>query len=196
LRDVTRARIGAAIGAAALGAGELGCAPSQSFRPASPVGAEPAHEVGLALSNVEARPYVAESTQRIGQGWWTTTLNDRWSLSAVAAFDTSALLGGAALRLSVARSRRVALAAELELGLFYAGVSVPAALRLWPPGSALYCAPRLGNWGPDITLFLPCGVSLAVSRAFSIRAEGQVSWAEFQYYNRRVHWGIAVAHQW
>jgi hypothetical protein len=173
----------------------LACAPSQSFRPASLSGNANDRELGLAFSSVEPRPYVAEPTQRIGQGWWTTQLGERWSLSAVGAFDTSSVLGGAALRWSVARSRHVALAMELELGLFYAGFSVPASLGLWP-GGALYCSPRLGNWGPDLTPFLPCGLSVDVSRGLSLRAEGQVSWAEFQYYNRRVHWGFAVAHRW
>jgi hypothetical protein len=189
LSDVGRVRVAAAALIQA-----VACAPSQSFRPASLRGA-PAHEVGLALSNVEARPYVVEPTQRVGQGWWSVPLNEHWALTALAAFDASSVLGGAGLRMSVARTRRVALAVELEVGLFYAGLSVPAALGLWP-GSALYCSPRLGNWGPDITAFVPCGLTVAVVDGFSIRAEGQVSWAEFQYYNRRVHWGFAVAHQW
>jgi hypothetical protein len=173
----------------------MACAPSQSFRPASLVGPDRAHEVGIALSNIEARPYVVEPTQRVGQGWWTIPLNPDWSLTALAAFDAASLLGGVGLRMSIARSRRVALAVELEAGLFYAGVSVPVALGLWS-GSALYCSPRLGNWGPDITPFLPCGLTVEVVDGFSVRAEGQVSWAEFQYYNRRVHWGFAVVHQW
>ena len=173
----------------------VACAPSQSFRPASLDHNPHSHEMGLAFSSVEPRPYVEEPTQRIGQGWWTTGLGDRWSLSAVAAFDTSSIVGGGALRMSVARSRRVALAVEFEAGLFYAGLSVPVALGLWP-GGALYCSPRLGNWGPDITPFLPCGLSVDILDGLSLRAEGQVSWAEFLYYNRRVHWGFAVAHQW
>jgi hypothetical protein len=172
----------------------VACAPSQSFRPARLVG-EDAHEVGIALSNIEARPYVVEPTQRVGQGWWATPLNEHWSLAIAAAFDASAVVGGAGLRFSIARSRRVALAVELELGLFYAGVSIPAALGLWP-GGALYCSPRLGNWGPDVTPFLPCGLAVEIIDGFSVRAEGQLSWAEFQYYNRRAHWGFAVAHHW
>ena len=47
-----------------------------------------------------------------------------------------------------------------------------------------------------MTPFLPLGVSAQILETLSLRAEGQVSWADFKYYNRRVHWGLAVAHQW
>jgi hypothetical protein len=172
------------------------CARSQGFRPAA-ASSSPGRtqEFGLALSSVEPRRYVNEKTQRLGQAWWTVQLRERWALSTIAGFDTSSALGGAALRWDGLRARWVNVSGELELGLFWAAASVPASLRLWP-GAQLYTAPRLGSWGSQLTPFLPLGLSAEIVGATIVRAEAQVSWSDFQYYNRRVHWGLALAHQW
>jgi len=171
------------------------CAPSQSFRPAGLPDAVGTRELGLAFSRVGERPYVNEAPQYLGQAWWSTKLDDRWSVTALAAFEETSGAAGAALRFDIASSRWVALAAEVEGGLFWGGVSVPVALRLWR-GAALYTAPRLGTWGPELTPFIPLGLSVQVAQTLALRAEAQVSWPDFQYYNRRLHWGLAVAHQW
>jgi hypothetical protein len=157
--------------------------------------AERPRELGLAFSSVEARPYVDETAQYVGQAWWTLRLDQRWALTTLAAFDSSAAAAGAALRLEIASGQRAALAAEVEAGVAWAALALPATLRIWR-GSALYTAPRLGTWGSDITPFIPLGASVPIAQAFALRAEGELSWAGFRYYNRRLHWGFALAYQW
>jgi hypothetical protein len=173
----------------------VACAPSQSFRPAGSLDHGRTSEVGLALSSVEKRPYVDEPTQRIGQAWFSERLDERWSLTAIGAFDTTSVLGGAALRWDAVSGQRISLAGELEVGLFWAGAAIPASVRLWRSVS-VYTAPRLSNWGPEVTPFIPAGVSAEIAGTVVLRAEAQLSWAGFQYYNRRLHWGLAVAHEW
>lgn len=181
--------------ACGLAAALAACAPSQGFRPAGTLDYGRGDEIGVAVSHVGARPYINETAQYVGQAWWSTRLDERWALSAVGAFDEGSALGGAALRFDIASGRWAALAAEAEGGLFWAALSVPMTFRVWRR-LGVYSAPRLGTWGPEVTPFLPLGVSAQILETLSLRAEGQVSWADFKYYNRRVHWGLAVAHQW
>jgi hypothetical protein len=173
----------------------VACAPSQSFRPAGSISGGRTQEVGLALSSIEPRPYVNENTRRLGQAWWTLQFHERWSVTALAAFDTSAALGGVGLRWDAVQSSRFAVSTELELGFAWAAASASASLRLWP-GVLIYTSPRLGNWGSELTPFLPVGLAAEIFDATVLRAEVQASWSDFQYYNRRIHWGLAVAHQW
>lgn len=172
-----------------------GCAPSQSFRPADVLGSARAHELGLAVSNVGARPYVSEPARALAQGWWTERLGERWSVSTLVAFDAEAALGGAAVRYDALRTRWVGLGAEAEVGLFWAALSLPAALRLWD-GGRLYATPRLGNWGPALTAFVPLGLAVELPGGWSLRGELQLSWADFTYYDRRLHSGLAAAWRW
>jgi hypothetical protein len=174
----------------------IACSPSQGFRPAGTLDYGRDDELGLAVSRIGARPYVNETTQYAGQAWWSTRLDERWDLTALGAFDEGSAAGGAALRYDIATGRWAALAAEAEVGLFWVALSVPMTFRVLPRRLVLYSAPRLGTWGPELTPFIPLGVSAQILETLSLRAEGQVSWADFQYYNRRVHWGLAVAHQW
>jgi hypothetical protein len=171
------------------------CSPSQSFRPGGSLLPGRSHELGIAISNIEPRPYVEESAQRLGQAWWMQQLSERWLFTTLVAFDTSAVLGGTALRWDAFPGSRLAVSPELELGLFWAAASLPMTLRLWH-GTGIYTSPRLGNWGAEVTPFLPIGVTSELFHGLVLRAEAQLSWANFQYYNRRVHWGFAVAHQW
>jgi hypothetical protein len=171
------------------------CAPSQGFRAAGMLDGERPRELGIAFSSVEARPYVEETAQYLGQVWWTLRVDERWALTTLAAFDSSAAAAGAALRFDVVSGQRAALAVEVEGGVAWAGVGMPATLRIWR-GAALYTAPRLGTWGSDITPFIPLGVSVPIARSLALRAEAELSWADFRYYNRRLHWGFAVVHQW
>jgi hypothetical protein len=173
----------------------MACAPSQGFRPAGALDYGRDDEVGLALSRVGSRPYINETPQYVGQAWWATRLDARWALTALASFDETSAAGGAALRFDIASGRWAALAAEAEGGLFWAAVSVPVTFRVGRR-LGLYSAPRLGTYGPELTPFLPLGVFAEIIESWSLRAEGQVSWADFQYYNRRVHWGMAAAHDW
>ncbi|HKO94661.1 MAG TPA: hypothetical protein VJU61_26080, partial [Polyangiaceae bacterium] len=90
---------------------------------------------------------------------------------------------------------RLAVSPELELGLFWAGASVPVTLQLWR-GTGIYTSPRISNWGAEVTPFIPVGLTSELFGGLVLRAEAELSWANFQYYNRRLHWGFAVAHQW
>src|SRR5262245_4342435 len=78
------------------------CAPSQSFRPAGLPDAAGARELGLAFSRVGPRPYVNETPQYLGQAWWSTKLDERWSVTALGAFEQTSAAGGAALRFDIA----------------------------------------------------------------------------------------------
>jgi hypothetical protein len=171
------------------------CAPSQSFRPAGAPGLDREHEIGIAFSSVQPRPYVTESAEEIGQGWWATRLAEPWSFATVLAFDASALAVGAALRLDAVSTRIFTLAVEVEGGFAWGAVSLPVAVRVWDDVGA-YCSPRFGNWGSDLTPFLPCGVQAELVDGVLLRGELQLSWADFEAYNRRAHWGLAVALQW
>lgn len=172
-----------------------GCGPSQSFRPPHLAGSQPQRELGLGVSHVGARPYVAESGQTLSQAWWAEPLAERWSLSALLAFDTGAALGGVALRWDALRSSGLAVSTEVELGLFWASASFPVAVRLWD-GARLYSAPRLGSWGARPTFFAPLGVDADLFDGLSLRGEVQLSWADFAHYNRRLHSGIGIGYRW
>ena len=171
------------------------CSPSQSFRPGGGLVSGRSNEIGIALSSIEPRPYVEEPTQRLGQVWWMHALDERWLFTTLLAFDTSAVLGGTALRWDALPGSRLAVSPELELGLFWAAASVPVTLHLWQ-GTGIYTSPRIGNWGAEVTPFIPVGVTSELFGGFVLRAEAELSWANFQYYNRRLHWGFAVAQQW
>lgn len=171
------------------------CAPSQGFRPAGSPGPRREHELGLAVSSVRPRPYVIEAASEVGQAWWATRLREPWSITTLLAFDASALAAGAALRFDVVSTRALSLSAEAEGGFAWGAVSLPFALRVWEE-AGVYCSPRFGNWGARLTPFLPCGVQGELARGVVLRGELQLSWADFEAYNRRAHWGLAVAHQW
>jgi hypothetical protein len=171
------------------------CAPSQSFRPAGSVREGRRYELGVALSNVRPRPYVNETTQSVGQAWWTLMLREPWSMTVIAGFDSSSALAGAALRLDALRTRYVKISPEAELGFAWGALGLPVSLEPYR-GVVIYTAPRIGNWGDEVTPFIPLGLGGELFGGFVLRAEVQVSWAEFQYYNRRVHWGFAAAQQW
>jgi hypothetical protein len=130
----------------------------------------------------------------MAQGWWSTRVGRRWQSSVLLGFDQSALLAGGALRFLLVQDRLWA-AAEVEAGFAWAAVSLPLALELWQPVD-VYCSPRLGNWGAELSGFLPCGASIDVSDGLVLRGELQLSWADFAYYNRRVHVGLGLVQQW
>lgn len=178
-------------GTLALGAA---CAPAQSFRPAAALPAGRDAEVGVAVASVGPRPYVVERARPLAQGWYTRRMGERWLSSVIVGFDQAALLAGAALRFEPWRGPLSA-AIEAEAGFAWAALSLPLA---WRPSASLavYCSPRLGNWGPDVTGFLPCGASFDLGLGIALRAELQLSWADFAYYNRRMSAGAGIAQQW
>lgn len=172
----------------------FGCAPAQSFRPASALTADRQAEVGVALASVGSRPYVEERARPMAQGWWSSRLGRRWQSSVLLGFDQSALLAGGALRFLAAQGRFWA-AAEVEAGFAWAAVSLPVAVELWQP-LGLYCSPRVGNWGVELSGFVPCGASIELGSGLVVRVELQLSWAGFAYYNRREHVGLGLIQQW
>lgn len=179
---------------AALWAAATGCAPAQSFRPAAALPPARHAELGLAVASVGPRPYVAERARPLAQGWYTRRTGERWESSLLVAFDQAALLAGGALRYQPWRGP-FTVAAELEAGFAWAALSLPLA---WHPSEplGLYCSPRLGNWGPELTGFVPCGASVQLGGGVVLRGELQLSWADFAHYNRRLHAGVGIAHQW
>lgn len=151
-------------------------------------------EVGAGAVRLSARPYVDETAAYTGQVW-VSAENRHVAFSAIGAFDTNAAAGGFALRWNALRSSRVAVGPEAELGFAWGAGSLGLALRTvgenW-----IYAAPRLGNIGFDWAFGLPAGVSVDLTHGFVLRAEAQLSWAEFKYYNRRLHLASALVYQW
>jgi hypothetical protein len=163
-------------------------------------------EVGGGVAAVTPRPYVDEPTRATGQLWWTGRAADWASVSAIAAFDLDAVAAGGAFLAKYLQSERVVLGAEAELGYAWAALAAPAAVRLvddwW-----LYTAPRVSNWGGPsrfelsavlkvLAVGIPVGANIPVCCGFVVRPEVQVSWVDFKYYNRRIHYGVAAAFQW
>jgi hypothetical protein len=172
----------------------VGCGPLASFRPASGLMPDRRLEAGLGISEVTARPYVNESSANAGQAWLTGDVGRRLSLTAIAAFDDDAAALGGAARFTPLRFDRFVGGFEQELGYAWFAVSTPMALRVvdytW-----IYTAPRLGSWGAYLSFGIPVGVSVRVYDGLMLRAEWQRSWQEFKYYNKRDHYGLAIAHQ-
>ena len=82
----------------------------------------------------------------------------------------------------------------LDLALWGAG-SLGVAVRTLG-NNWIYAAPRLGNIGFDWAFGIPAGVSVDLTHGFVLRAEAQLSWADFVYYNRRLHLASGLAYQW
>jgi len=143
---------------------------------------------------VSPRPYVMESYRRTAQVWASHEPSRVVGLTLLAAFDEEALALGGALRLRYLRTDRFAAATELELGYLWAAISAPFSVRLFDQ-TWIYAGPRLANWGLDPLFGVPIGASVRVYDGLMLRAEWQPSWQGFKYYNRRSHFGFAVAYQ-
>lgn len=171
------------------------CAPLATLRPASGIPSERHLEAGAAVVRLSARPYVDEMPAYTGQVWFSMEPNRHWTLSAISAFDDNAAAGGFAARWNTVRSSRFAIGPEAELGFAWGAGALGMAVRTvgenW-----IYAAPRLGNIGFDWTFGVPAGVSVDLSHGFVLRAEAQLSWADFKYYNRRLHLASGLAYQW
>lgn len=173
----------------------LGCAPLASLRPASGIPSPRSAELGTALVRLSARPYVDESAAYTGQVWFSLEPSRYFTLSAITAFDRNAAAAGFAARWNVLRSSRFAIGPEAEFGYAWGAGSLGLALRTigenW-----IYAAPRIGNLGFDWAPGLPAGVSIDLTHGFALRAEAQLSWTDFKYYNRRLHLASGLAYQW
>jgi hypothetical protein len=172
----------------------LGCAPPATLRPIGGLPPDRRAEVGAAFAGVGPRPYAVEPWRGVGQAWGTLRITRALDLSAITAFDTSAFALGGAARLSFLQSSRVALGVEAEGGWLWTALALPLSLRIVDE-LRIYTAPRIGTFGSYWTPGVPLGVSIPVASGFVLRAEGQLSWADFKYYNRRVLAAAALVYQ-
>src|SRR3954466_613391 len=173
----------------------LGCAPPMCMRPVGGLPLTRNAEVGAAFAGVGPRPYAEESWQGVGQAWGTMRVSPAVDLSAITAFDPSGFALGGAVKVAFVRGSRVWLGAEAEAGWAWAAAVLHASLRIVGE-LRIYTAPRFGNWGTEWTPGIPLGVSVPIYDGFVLRAEGQVSCADFKYCNRRVLAAGAVVYQW
>ena len=171
-----------------------GCAPIASFRPASGLMDDRSLEVGVGAAVVTKRPYVDEPMRGAGQ-LWVTGEPTRWlSLSGITVFDTGAAGVGGAARVNYLRKQNFVAGVEGEAGFAWVGASLPLSLRLFDQ-TWLYGGPRIANWGIDPVIGATGGVSTRITGGFILRAETQLSWQDFKYYNFREHFGLAAAYQ-
>jgi hypothetical protein len=170
------------------------CSPIANLRPASGLMPGKRLEAGAGVAALGPRPYVSEDWALAGQLWLTGNASPRVALSALGAFDSDAFAAGGAIRLNVVQTPWLAGGVEGELGLAWAGLSVPFALRLFDE-SFLYTAPRLGTWSSGVIASVPLGLSVRIAGGLSLRAEGGVSWQDFAYYNRRTQLAAGAAYQ-
>jgi hypothetical protein len=170
------------------------CSPIANLRPASGLMPGKKLEVGAGAAVLSPRPYVTEDWESAGQVWVSGDASSLISVAAIGAFDRDAVAAGGAFRVNLVRESRVAFGVEGELGYAWAALSLPVALRVFDQ-SFLYSAPRLGTWSSDPIFSVPLGLSLRIHDGFSLRAEAQLSWQNFQYFNRRAHYAGAAVYQ-
>lgn len=144
---------------------------------------------------VGPRPYVEESSHGEGQLWFTGKVAPWLSLTGVGAFDTHTAKGGVAAVARYVTTDRFVAGVGAEAGYAWYAGSLSAAGRLFDD-TWIYFAPRLSNWGLFLAPGFPLGVSARVYGGFHLRAEAQVSWEDFKYYNRRFHFAGAAAYEW
>jgi len=170
------------------------CAPPANLRPLGGLPEGRSLEVGGAFAGVSPRPYVNERWRYVGQAWTTGRVTKALNLSAVTAFDTSGFALGGAAQLECFHSSHLSLGGEVEAGYLWAGLSLQASVRLVGE-LRIYTAPRIGNWGGYWAPGIPLGVSIPLPEHFVLRGEAQMSWADFNYYNRRTLFAGALVYQ-
>lgn len=151
-------------------------------------------EAGLGITEITARPYVEESGATAGQAWLSGEVTPRLTLTLLTAFDDDAAALGGAARFTPLRYDRFAAGLEQEVGYAWFALATPMAVRVVDQ-TWLYTAPRFGTWGTYLYFGIPVGLSVRVYDGLMLRAEWQRSWQDFKYYNRRDHYGLAIAHQ-
>lgn len=155
-----------------------------------------AYEVGGGAAMVTPRPYVStESAHGEGQLWFTDRILPWLSLSGVGAFDTHTAKGGVAGLARYLTTDRFVAGVGAEGGYAWYGGSLSAAGRLFDD-TWIYVAPRISNWGIFLNPALVGGATARIYDGFHLRAEAQVSWEDFKYYNRRLHLAAAAAYEW
>lgn len=171
----------------------LGCAPLASFRPPAFGDDDRATEFGMGGVVQTGRPFVSEPTRGAGQAWFSRRTSERVDLAAMAAFDASAFALGGAAELDLVRAPAYVLAIEPEAGFLWAGLRVPAALRLYRK-NALYVSPRVAARSLAVSVDLPVGLSVDVAGGVALRAEWATSWTgKLTYYEQRQTVGVGLA---
>ncbi|HET9932037.1 MAG TPA: hypothetical protein VFQ35_15145, partial [Polyangiaceae bacterium] len=172
----------------------FGCAPVAMMRPPGVIGDDRSFEAGSAVASLGKRPYVEESAQYTGQAWFSADVKRWLTLSGIAAFDTSAAAVGGAARWNALRTGRFTVGPELEFGYAWTAASLGGSVRVIGR-NYVYTAPRFGTMGSHWSVGVPAGVSIDLTHGFALRAEGQLSWQELKYYNRRLHLAAGLAYQ-
>jgi hypothetical protein len=152
-------------------------------------------EAGGGAAMVTPRPYVIESSHGEGQLWFTDRVVPWLSLSGVVAFDANSPKAGVAGLARYVTTDRFIAGVGAEAGYAWYAGSLSAAGRLFDD-TWIYVAPRIYNWGIYATPGIPAGITARVYRGFHLRAEAQLSWQEFKYYNRRLHLSAAAVYEW
>lgn len=172
------------------------CAPVADFRPPSAlVRDDRTFEAGAGVVHVSPRPYVQEEGHNTGQAWFTGRPTKWLLLSGIAGADAHSVLGGGAALARFLRTDRFVAAGSVEAGFAWGAASLSGGARLFDD-TWVYTAPRFFNWGMYPAVGIPVGVSARIVDGFILRAEGQLSWQNFRYYNRRTHLGLAAAYEW
>lgn len=171
------------------------CAPLAEMRPAGGAIESNKYELGTAGIRLGPRPYVEEDATRSGMLWLSADASRRFTFTGITVFDRAAAGFGLAARFHAVRADRFALSTELAAGYAFGAVALPVAVRLFDQ-TWLYANPRLGNIGRDLAPGVPLGISVRIWEGFFVRSEAQLSWADFKYYNRRLHLAFGVAAQW
>jgi hypothetical protein len=172
----------------------VSCAPVAYLRPTA--GALPVadFELGAGVAAVGPRPYVTETWRGTAQTWLSHRHSELVTLSALAAFDDTALALGGAIRLNAFDLALVTGGVEAEAGYAWAALALPLTIRVHDR-ARLYTAPRLATWSLDPLFGVPLGVGLDVHERVQLLAEAQLSWQDFKSYNRRIHAASALAYR-
>lgn len=179
-----------------LALGTSACAPLSDLRPPSALSqGDTTFEAGAGVARISKRPYVDEDPKSTGQVWFTGRAARWLNLSAVGAFDAHAAAGGVSALARYVTTDRFVAGVGVEGGFAWGAASLSAAGRLFDR-TWLYTAPRFGNWGDVPSVGIPAGLSARIVGGFQLRVEGQVSWADFKYYNRRIHLAAAGVYEW
>lgn len=182
----------ASIIAIAVGAG---CSPAAHLRPMTPWAPDRDVEVGMGYTAVGPRPVGQDTWQHGGQAWASASATSWLDLALVGAFDAE-LNGtaGLAVRWRALEVDRAALGLGVELGVGWAGIELPVAVRVLD-GLWVYSSPHLGTWGTLPTVRVPVGVDVELVDTLRLRGEAQLNYPDFDPYQRRVQLGVGLGWQ-
>ncbi|MCB9544083.1 MAG: hypothetical protein R3F65_15815 [bacterium] len=171
-----------------------GCAPAAHLRPITPFAPDRVAEVGVGYVAVGPRPVGHDAWSHGGQAWASAAATSWLDVALIGAFDDTAGTAGLAVRWRALEGDRGALGLGVELGIGWAALEVPVAVRV-VDGLWLYSSPQLGSWGTDPTVRVPVGVDVAVIDALRLRTEAQLNYPDFDPYQRRLQLGFGLGWQ-